>query len=224
MPSTDAITQRTYERLGTAYDWLNRRLFGGTLPPCLITFQRARGARGYFWREAVRARRGKRRTDEIALNPNAFPGRSDKDVMSTLVHEMVHLWQFHFGKPGRRGYHNRQWAAKMEDVGLRPSTTGRPGGARTGESVTHYVISGGPFEAAWGELYRSGFRLEWEAPAPRPTNRPKIKYTCPDCGLTVWGKPGLAGAIICAAGGCRPFVEAGTSSRFHGSRRHAAPP
>jgi predicted SprT family Zn-dependent metalloprotease len=203
----NAITQRNYERLGAAYDWFNGHLFENTLPPCLITFQRTRRARGYFRREALQARRGKRRTDEIALNPATFPDRSDREVMSTLVHEMVHLWQFHFGRPGRRGYHNRQWAKKMEEIGLRPSSTGRPGGAKTGESMSHYIISGGRFEIVWAELYRSRFRLEWEAPVPQPTDRAKVKYTCPHCGLNVWGKPGLAGAIICVDG-TRPFVEA----------------
>jgi len=37
---------------------------------------------------------------------------------------MVHQWQQHHGKPGRRGYHNKQWAAKMNSVGLVPTHTG----------------------------------------------------------------------------------------------------
>ena len=90
--TANSITLRNYDRLSTAYDRFNADLFAGDLPPCLITFQRARRARGYFWREAARARRGKRVADEIALNPDSFPGRSDKEVMSTLVHELVHLW------------------------------------------------------------------------------------------------------------------------------------
>lgn len=195
------ITQLNYKQLGAAYDRFNRTLFDSELPQCLITFQRARRARGYFWREAVHARRGKKRLDEIALNPDAFPGRSDGDVMSTLVHEMVHLWQVHFGKPGRRGYHNREWAAKMEEVGLRPSDTGLPGGAKTGERMTHYVISGGRFEKAWGELYRDGFRLKWETRARKNSDRNKVKYVCPGCDLCVWGKPGLEGRLLCVEGG-----------------------
>ena len=31
---------------------------------------------------------------------------------------MCHQWQQHFGKPSRNGYHNKQWADKMESVGL----------------------------------------------------------------------------------------------------------
>lgn len=203
----DEITRRNYEHLAAAYDWFNRRLFGGELPACLITYQRSRRARGYYWHDAAKLRRGKRRTAEIALNPDTFPGRTDAEVMSTLVHEMCHLWQCHFGDPGRRGYHNKQWAAKMVGVGLRPSDTGRPGGRTTGERMTHYVIRRGRFEAAWGDLYRTGFRLEWETEPRAQSDRNKVKYTCPDCGLNVWGKPGLAGQLICVDGH-RPFVEA----------------
>jgi predicted SprT family Zn-dependent metalloprotease len=195
--SPDDVTNRNYERLATAYDWFNRHLFAGALPPCLITFQRSRTARGYYRHDAAKLRRGKRRTPEIALNPDAFPGRSDGGVMSTLVHEMCHLWQAHFGKPGRRGYHNREWARKMEEVGLRPSHTGRPGGAKTGERVTHYVVRRGRFEEAWGELYRTGFRLEWETDYRPSADRSKARYTCPGCRTNVWGKPGLGGALRC---------------------------
>lgn len=48
------------------------------------------------------------RTHEIALNPDHFAGRSDEDILSTLVHEMVYAWQRAFGKPSRR--------AKPEDI------------------------------------------------------------------------------------------------------------
>lgn len=197
--STNDITQRNYKRLVTAYDRFNGRLFGDTLPPCLITFQRSLKARGHYWPGVVKARRGKRRTAEIALNPAAFPDRSDRDIASTLVHEMVHHWQFHFGTPGRGKYHNKQWAAKMDEVGLRPSSTGRRGGRRTGDQMTHYVIRGGRFEAVWGELFNGGFRLEWETEIRREPDRSKRKYRCGGCGLTVWGKPSLDGLLRCVA-------------------------
>ena len=35
-----------------------------------------------------------------------------------LVHEMVHLWHHHEGKPSRSGYHNTDWADKMATVGV----------------------------------------------------------------------------------------------------------
>ena len=56
---------------------------------------------------------------------------STRNVLSTvgpppyrpLVHEMVHVWQEQYGHPASRGYHNKQWAAKMKAVGLQPSGT-----------------------------------------------------------------------------------------------------
>jgi hypothetical protein len=38
-------------------------------------------------------------TNELALNPNSFPGRSDEDILSTLVHEMCHNRQSSKGIP-----------------------------------------------------------------------------------------------------------------------------
>ena len=52
------------------------------------------------------------------------------------------------GTPPRRSYHDRQWAAKMKEIGLQPSTTGEPGGKETGQTVTHYIVKGGAFAQA----------------------------------------------------------------------------
>ena len=41
-------TTLTYTSLSTAYDFFNQELFSGSLPPCLITIQRHKGAYGYF--------------------------------------------------------------------------------------------------------------------------------------------------------------------------------
>ena len=56
---------------------------------------------------------------------------------------MAHVWQETMGEPSRRGYHNRQWAEKMREVGLQPTSTGEPGGMETGQAVTHYIIPEG---------------------------------------------------------------------------------
>ena len=105
-------TQRTYSSLTAAYDFFSRELFGGQLPPCLITVQRHKGAYGYFsGKRFVNVADPEEVTDEIALNPTRFAMRSPEEVLATLVHEMVHLWQHHFGKRPRRSYHDRQWAA-----------------------------------------------------------------------------------------------------------------
>lgn len=153
-------TSTAYAELQQAYDHFNAVLFGRQLPDCLITLQREKRTFGYFSSKRFVHVDGQQ-TDEIAMNPSYFGVRSVRVTLSTLVHEMVHAWQYHFGKPGRRGYHNLEWAEKMERVGLMPSNTGQPGGKRVGEQMTHYIIDGGAYDRACAELMTREFQLSW---------------------------------------------------------------
>jgi len=139
-PSTP--TAQNYAELQTAYDHFNQALFDGALPTCLITLQREKRTCGYFSSQRFADLDG-RTTDEIALNPAYFAVVPLVETMQTLVHEMAHLWQSHFGSPGRSRYHNGEWADKMEAIGLMPSSTGKPGGRRTGDRMADYAIEGG---------------------------------------------------------------------------------
>jgi predicted SprT family Zn-dependent metalloprotease len=208
-------TEQAYTELQQAYDFFNRRLFDGQLPGCLITMQRKNRTYGYFsgarWNDQAGAV-----TDEIALNPVHFATRSTDEVLSTLAHEMVHLWQHHFGKPSRSAYHNREWAARMDTIGLTPSDTGMPGGKRTGQHMSHYIVEGGAHAKASTELLASGFVLTWrdrarENGAGRPKSPGKAgvrtKYTCPNCGLNAWAKLDIV--ILCGTCGVALAAEEG---------------
>jgi predicted SprT family Zn-dependent metalloprotease len=158
----DRPTPQTYAELQQAYDHFNKALFGDQLPACLLTLQREKRTHGYFSSKRFVHRDGQTYTDEIALNPSFFAVVPPKEIMQTIVHEMAHAWQFHFGEPGRRGYHNKEWAEKMEAIGLMPSTTGQPGGAKTGERMNDYSIVGGSFESACDELLgTTKFAISW---------------------------------------------------------------
>lgn len=155
-------TPQTYAELQLAFDHFNERLFDSKLPACLLTLQREKRTHGYFSAERFVHRDGKTYTDEIALNPSFFSIVPPLEVMQTIVHEMVHAWQFHFGEPSRRTYHNTEWADKMEAIGLMPSDTGEPGGKRTGEKMADYSLPGGRFDLAAQELLtRPNFALSW---------------------------------------------------------------
>lgn len=200
-----AITPETYGTLDDAYRFFNARLWAGTLPALLITLQRRRGASGSFAPERFSERQGAtasearqvRSAHELTLNPDAFTGRSDREVVSILVHEMAHTWQQERGTPSRRGYHNRQWSAEMQRIGLHPSSTGEPGGREVGQRMQHYVVDGGRFAMLWQELEATGFVLRWESAEPsaarartRDAQRAsKTRYTCPQCGANAWAKP-----------------------------------
>lgn len=165
-------TPQTYAELQQAYDHFNKALFDDQLPACLLTLQREKRTQGYFSSKRFVHRDGQTYTDEIALNPSFFSVVPPKEIMQTIVHEMVHAWQFHFGEPGRRGYHNKEWAEKMEAIGLMPSNTGQPGGAKTGERMNDYSIVGGPFEGACDELLGiTKFSISWlDRFPPEPPN------------------------------------------------------
>jgi predicted SprT family Zn-dependent metalloprotease len=199
---------REYVTLSAAFDFFNRKLFGGRLPPTLITLQRRSTTRGYYSSKRFEGRAdASLETDEIALNPATFQGRTDAEILSTHVHEMAHHWQSHFGDPGRGRYHNAEWAAKMEEIGLMPSDTGQPGGKRTGQRVTHYIVEDGPFDLACQELLAGGVRVEWqsrECKHRKTVDRSKTKYTCPGCELNAWAKPDAIIACVACGQVMRP--------------------
>jgi hypothetical protein len=197
---TDPITPAQYRAFQAAYDFLNTQLFEGSLPDVLVTLQRQANSRGYFAAERFAGRVDETTVHELALNPDTFIGRDDRDICSTLAHEMVHVWQETHGTPPRRAYHDREWAAKMKAIGLQPSTTGAPGGKETGQRVTHYIIEGGRYAQAFAALAATGFALRWQSipwdrAARAKARASKTKFTCPTCEQNAWAKPDAA--LIC---------------------------
>jgi len=201
------ITQVEYQAFQDAYDFFNTVLFEESLPPVLVTLQRRARSKGYFSPERFDARLDSAAAHELALNPDRFAERSDADILSTLVHEMVHVWQQTHGTPPRRGYHDRAWAAKMRTIGLQPSSTGAPGGQETGQQISHYILPDGAYARAYAQLQATGFCLHWQSKPlsahKRGKNASKTKYTCPDCGLNAWARP--AAHLIC--GDCEIPLE-----------------
>lgn len=186
------ITTIQFKTLDDLYRFYNQAIFGGELSDCIVNMSRHGGAYGFFaanrWRGENEA---KKIIHEISINPD-YMNREDIEWHSTLVHEMCHLWQEDFGKPSRGGYHNRQWADKMIQVGLMPTSTGEPGGQMTGQSVTHYIIPDGKFEQVFKTLssedlqnLRLRYSLHWPpcrqslsgsaVPAKTKTPNPNLK-------------------------------------------------
>lgn len=207
-----APTATIADELQRAFDFYNGELFDGMLPDCVLKFHRNPRALGYFWAARYKST-DEHDAHELALNPDHIRERSLEEALSTLVHEMVHLWQQEFGKPGRKGYHNRQWADQMDSVGLTPTDTGQEGGKRTGQKMTHMIVAGGPFATATAKLLATGFALTWASfPAPKAESKTtRSKYVCPDCDTAVWGKPGLR--IECQPCGREMIGDGDTTDR-----------
>lgn len=137
-------TTSQYEALEHCYDYFNQHLFDGKLPAVIFTTQRKKHMLGYYsnkrWKSA-----NNEVCDEIAINPDYIAHVSYIKLMQTIVHEMAHCWQFHYGKPSRGGYHNHQWGNKMRSIGLIPSNTGEPGGQALGQQMDDYPDPNGKF-------------------------------------------------------------------------------
>ncbi|WP_417538295.1 SprT-like domain-containing protein [Marinomonas sp.] len=154
-------TSETYSGLEKAFDHFNLELFALMLPPCLITLQRQKRTSGYYSPRRFLDPKRDVVVDEIAINPHYFAASPLIEVLQTLTHEMVHQWQEHHGKPSAGTYHNREWAAKMREIGLMPSHTGEPGGRQTGQKMSDYPIDGGAFEKSAERLVSTGFTVHW---------------------------------------------------------------
>jgi hypothetical protein len=153
-------TTELYAELQEIFDFFNQKLFTGELPNCLISLQRSKGAAGYFAYSSWENEKGKK-IDEIALNPNGFKDKDLQTILSTFIHEMCHLWQSYFGKPGKNGYHNQEWSEKMQAVGLMPSHTGGRGGNQTGYKMSHFVLDNGLYKKSYEELEKLGGKMSW---------------------------------------------------------------
>jgi predicted SprT family Zn-dependent metalloprotease len=203
-------TTQTYTSLTFAYEFFNRELFAGSLPACLITMQRHKGTFGFFSGERfANTANPKEITDEIALNPMHFASRKPQEVLATLVHEMVHLWQHHFGNPPRRGYHDREWALKMREIGLIPTVNGQMGGKQTGQKMSHVIDENGNYAQVVVKLLRDHpailyhDRSSEDDTARKKKAASKTKYTCQTCGLNAWAKPNAP--LIC--GNCQEPMQ-----------------
>jgi predicted SprT family Zn-dependent metalloprotease len=215
----NTVTDSLYRLSDKAFDYFNRLLFDHKLPPIAITLQHNRpNLLGYFHRRRFKNIDGEY-AHEIMLNPDTFLERRPEEILSTLVHEMAHLWQCEFGKASRSGYHNRQFADKMQTLGLVTSQTGQPGAKRTGQQMTHYIQIGGPFDVACRRfLQREKKSFAWGSP-PDITrideatiaaqgniafpSQTRSKFTYHYCGQNAWAKP--AAQLIC--GTCKTEMQ-----------------
>lgn len=199
-------TAEQFRSFQALFDHFNRSLFGGELAPCLLNFSRKAHCAGFFapsrWQRS--GGQGSAGVHEISINPSTLKTQAPISVCQTLVHEMAHQWQHDHGSPSRRGYHDRQWADKMESIGLIPSSTGKPGGRKVGQRMCDYPEPGGRFELSFKRIepamllpFVSEEPCEQRDPSgPKQKDPSKTKYTCPMCGANVWGKPGLEIACL----------------------------
>lgn len=188
LKSFDQPTVDQFNNYQLAYDYFNQNLFEFSLQPCMLNFSRHRGAQGFF--APNRWVKDKQKIHEISLNPDClYLGLEES--MGTLVHEMVHQWQQDYGTPPRRCYHDREWAEKMVEIGLMPSSTGQPGGKATGQKMSHYIMEDGPFIKCLNDMGEH-IKLPWisgeKEDKKAPVRSKSYKYICFGCNSEITSK------------------------------------
>lgn len=204
-----------FEAIQNAFDFYNTQLFlpefGTKLSPVFFSLNDnyRRTSKGYYAYDKYTNKSGDV-FSLINITPEHLNQRFE-NVMSTLVHEMAHHFQYTQGKSKGRKllYHNKEFASIMERLGLICSDTGRLGGKKTGKRMTHYILDGGKFElltAFAPSKIRIPFKLNQNITIQglktleeeRLTEQKrKVKYECISCNSRVWGKPNLQ--ISCVA-------------------------
>lgn len=137
----------------------------------------------------------------LAINPK-YMQRDISDIVSTLCHELCHVYEVAYIHIPRGGYHTKTWCDLMRECGLEPVFNNK---SKT--SVSHKIIEGGAFEEFCKKFDKDFFSIvEYSQDmntsngdgkadnADKPVkkyNRNKIKYVCPECDAHVWGKAGL---------------------------------
>jgi len=189
-----------------ANEFFNKALFDGKLTRPMLMFTRNKKIiGGYFSPNRWKDEDGNL-AHEIAINVNTFINGDVINVFQVLIHEMAHQWQQEFGKPSRSGYHNKEWAIKVIEIGLIP--VGEKG-TGTGQSVSTKLMDGGAAERAIAALpekyvfpwYTTPDKLDPDAGVDEgegegakkrvPQSGKRQKYVCSQCGAAVWGKAGL---------------------------------
>ena len=180
--------------LNKIFDLLNAEYFENELSRPTITIQSTPKAYGHFtlrddtWTSTIG------NTHEINIGAGTL-ARPIEDVVATLLHEMVHYYNYERGvQDCSRGntYHNRKFKAEAEARGLVVEHSDRYGWNRTSPSETllDFVIENGLTDILLNRNEESGFAITGTGthngfPISLPKKSSTRKYICPCCGMSV---------------------------------------
>lgn len=193
-----APTLEAAEQFQVAFDHFNKTLFKGELEDTIIGWEVSKKAAGVFRPDRWAKLRGEPVCHEIGLNPVEHHQRNTLFTLSTLVHEMCHLYVQQSGNAKVKPYHCKHWHKIMLQVGLIPiiidgkgnpllTKDGEP--KETGKNATHEEDPNGAFMEEYNALLATGFDIVWsripDPVAPKSAKPPKpkarVKHVCPKC-------------------------------------------
>ena len=181
--------------LNKIFDLLNQEFFESTLSRPTITIQSTPKAYGHFslrddtWISKLG------NTHEINIGAGTL-ARPIENVAATLLHEMVHYYNYENGiQDCSRGntYHNRRFKEAAEARGLLVTHSDTYGWSHTepGDALLDFVLENGLTDILLNRNEQMGYRVTGTGThsgtgggrAPKPSST--RKYICPCCGMSV---------------------------------------
>ena len=181
--------------LNKVFDMLNAEFFEGTLSRPTITIQSTPRAYGHFslredtWISKLGS------THEINIGAGTL-ARPIEEVAATLLHEMVHYFNYEQGiQDCSRGntYHNRRFKEAAEAHGLNVEHSDKYGWSHTSpsDSLLDFVLDNGLTDILINRNEFSGFQItgtgthSGSTTPITPRKSSTRKYICPCCGNSV---------------------------------------
>lgn len=191
-------TSRLAGQLEKLFRMLNDDMFGGQLETPIITIQSTPRAYGHYSVSKIWTVNGEEQKHEI----NIGAGTLDRDLeytVGTLLHEMVHMYDdtvLNVQDCSRGGtYHNKQFKATAEAVGLIVTKSDKYGWAHTAPSdaLIEWILDHDIEEIRINRNEPTGIRVVGGntaasgglTPIGNNLNSHSRKYLCPCCGNSV---------------------------------------
>ena len=181
--------------LNKIFDLLNEEFFESALSRPTITIQSTPRAYGHFslredtWVSKLGG------THEINIGAGTL-ARPIEEVAATLLHEMVHYWNYERGvQDCSRGntYHNRRFKEAAEARGLMVEHSDKYGWSHTSpaDALLEFVIENDLTDILINRNEFHGFQISGTgthsgtATPTTPKKSSSRKYICPCCGMSV---------------------------------------
>ena len=188
---TDQLLSRRVEKLEELFNTINAHLFGGQLQPVVITISPDTTRGAYCWftvgkRWSTGMDKDAKRYHEINICAE-WCNRPIKEIVATLIHEMVHLFCSQNGikdTSNRGNYHNTRFADAAKAHGLEVEKS-RYGWSRTSlsEETSAWVES---LKLENFDLFRVSAKNETNTEGDTPKSYGRwIKMVCPVCGEVI---------------------------------------
>ena len=180
-------TSRTAGYLEKIFRALNQDSFGGEIEEPIITLKKTPSAYGHVTESDTWLRKGES-VRELNISTN-YLTRPIEDIVATMIHEMVHLWNMQHGiKDTSRSYsyHNEKFRDEAEKHMIHIEKDEKYGWTITSptDELLEYILEKGWSEISMNEgidlsdLFGKGTAKPPKSTGTKSNSR---KYQCPKC-------------------------------------------